>query len=112
MDRINSGEMPPTKEPRPKAEEVARVAEWIAAQLTEAEAARQAATGEKVSFRRLSREEYRNTIRDLLGVTYDAERPHRPARRPRLAGLRAHRRRCSRSRRRTSRSTSRRRRRS
>ena len=45
------------------------------AQLTEAESARQAAVGEKVSFRRLSREEYRNTIRDLLGVTYDASDP-------------------------------------
>ena len=75
MDRINSGEMPPPKEPRPKAEEVARVAEWIAAQIADAEAARQAATDEKVSFRRLSREEYRNTVRDLLGVTYDANDP-------------------------------------
>jgi mono/diheme cytochrome c family protein len=75
MDRINSGEMPPKKEARPEARSVARVAEWIAAQLTEAESARQAATGEKVSYRRLSREEYRNTIRDLLGVTYDASDP-------------------------------------
>ena len=43
--------------------------------LADAEAARQAAAGEKVSFHRLSREEYRNTIRDLLGVTYDATDP-------------------------------------
>ncbi len=75
MDRINSGEMPPKKLPRPNAEEVARVSEWIAAQLAEADAARQAASGEKVSFHRLTREEYRNTIRDLLGVTYDAADP-------------------------------------
>jgi len=75
MDRINSGEMPPKKLPRPKAEEVARVSEWIAAQLTEADAVGQAASGEKVSFHRLTREEYRNTIRDLLGVTYDAADP-------------------------------------
>ena len=75
MDRINTGEMPPKAEPRPPADQMARVAEWIAAQLTEAEAARQAATGEKVSFRKLTREEYRNTIRDLLGVTYDATDP-------------------------------------
>ncbi len=70
MDRINSGEMPPDEEPRPNVEQASRVTDWIAAQLTEAEAARQAAIGEKVSFRRLSREEYRNTICDLLGVTY------------------------------------------
>ena len=75
MERINSGDMPPRKEPRPRGDDVARVAEWITAQLTESEAARQAATGEKVSFRRLTREEYRNTIRDLLGVTYDANDP-------------------------------------
>jgi mono/diheme cytochrome c family protein len=75
MDRINTGEMPPKKEPRPAVEQSSRAAEWIAAQLAEAEVARQAALGEKVSFRRLSREEYRNTIRDLLGVTYDASDP-------------------------------------
>lgn len=75
MDRINAGEMPPKKQPRPNPEEIARVATWIAGQLTDAESARQAAIGEKVSFRRLSREEYRNTIHDLLGVTYDASDP-------------------------------------
>ncbi len=75
MDRINNGEMPPKKQPRPSPEEVAKVATWIAGQLTDAESARQATLGEKVSFRRLSREEYRNTIHDLLGVTYDASDP-------------------------------------
>ncbi len=75
MDRINSGEMPPKDEPRPKPELVAEVAQWIATQLGEAEAARQAASNEKISFRRLSREEYRNTIRDLLGVNYDVADP-------------------------------------
>ncbi|HEX3133916.1 MAG TPA: DUF1592 domain-containing protein [Planctomycetota bacterium] len=75
MDRMNSGDMPPKKEARPKPEEIARVADWITAQLTEGEAARQASEGEKVSFRRLSREEYRNTVRDLLGITYDVADP-------------------------------------
>ena len=75
MDRINSGEMPPKKQPRPNAKESAKVTEWIAAQLTEAESARQVAIGEKVSFRRLSREEYRNTLRHLLGITYDSSDP-------------------------------------
>jgi mono/diheme cytochrome c family protein len=75
MDRLNAGEMPPKKEPRPKADDVAHIADWIARQLATAETARQVAAGEKVSFHRLSREEYRNTIRDLLGVTYDASDP-------------------------------------
>ena len=78
MDRINSGDMPPKKDPktpRPKATDSAQVAEWITARLTEGEAARQASEGEKISFRRLSRDEYRNTIRDLFGATYDASDP-------------------------------------
>jgi hypothetical protein len=75
MDRLNAGEMPPKKEPRPKPEEIVRIAEWIAEKLTDADAARVAAARETVSFHRLSREEYRNTIRDLLGVTYDSTDP-------------------------------------
>jgi mono/diheme cytochrome c family protein len=75
MDRINNAEMPPESEVKPKPETAAHIAEWIAAQLTEADAAQQAGLGEKVSFRRLTREEYRNTIRDLLGVTFDVADP-------------------------------------
>src|ERR1051325_6790780 len=75
MNRINSGDMPPEKEPRPKPNDIARVAEWIAGQLREAESAKQSSAGEKVAFRKLSREEYANTIRELLGVTFDAIDP-------------------------------------
>ncbi|MBS0208223.1 MAG: DUF1592 domain-containing protein [Planctomycetes bacterium] len=75
MNRINSGDMPPEDRPRPKADDVAHVAEWIAAQLHEAEVALQSIGGERVSFRKLSREEYANTIRDLLGVTFDVTDP-------------------------------------
>ena len=75
MDRINTGEMPPKKEARPNAAEISHVVEWISAQLTDAENEHQASMGEKVSFRRLTREEYRNTIRDLLGVTCDVDDP-------------------------------------
>ena len=75
MNRINSGDMPPEDEKRPKPDDIARVAEWITGQLHEAESARQAGAGEKVAFRKLSREEYANTIRDLLGVTFDVMDP-------------------------------------
>ncbi len=75
MSRINSGDMPPKTRPRPEAAEVSRVAEWIAGQLHEAEALRLSAAAEKISFRKLTREEYANTIRDLLGVTFDVEAP-------------------------------------
>jgi mono/diheme cytochrome c family protein len=75
MNRINSGDMPPKARPRPKPADVARVAEWVTGQLGEAEARRQVTAGERVAFRRLSRDEYANTIRDLLGVTFDAADP-------------------------------------
>jgi hypothetical protein len=71
LDRINSGEMPPDDEPRPDRQSAAAVVDWIATQLAEAEAARHA-SAERVSFHKLTRDEYVNTIRDLLGVTYDA----------------------------------------
>ena len=75
MSRIDSGEMPPKARPRPAPADVARIAEWIAGQLAEAEARRQSAGGERVALRRLTREEYANTVRDLLGVTFDAADP-------------------------------------
>ena len=74
MDRISAAEMPPDEEDQPKAEDAARIVEWIAAQLNEAEAARQAAA-QRVTFHKLTRDEYANTIRDLLGITYDINDP-------------------------------------
>lgn len=75
MNRLSSGEMPPKREPRPNPAESAKLAEWIAGQLYEAEAVRQLAGVERIAFRKLSREEYANTIRDLLGVTFDVNGP-------------------------------------
>src|SRR3954468_18468952 len=68
--RMNAGEMPPKKSPQPKAEELGKVAEWISARLKDGEAVRMARRG-PVSHYRLSREEYANTVYDLLGVNYD-----------------------------------------
>jgi mono/diheme cytochrome c family protein len=73
MGRVNSGDMPPRGKARPPADEVARLSEWVTGQLAEAEARGQA--GRKVAFRRLTREEYANTIRELLGVTVDVADP-------------------------------------
>ena len=75
MSRINSGDMPPDEEKAPPPKDIARVSEWIEGQLREAEAARQGAGSDLVAFRKLSREEYANTIRDLLGVTFDVTDP-------------------------------------
>ncbi len=73
LGRVTSGEMPPPDRPRPKPDDAAGVAAWVAGRLAEAEATQ--GNAEKVSFRRLSREEYANTVRDLLGVTVDAADP-------------------------------------
>jgi mono/diheme cytochrome c family protein len=75
MERINAGEMPPKKErKRPTADESAGVVAWIAAKMKEGEAARMAARG-RVTYNRLTRDEYVNTVRDLIGVHYDAKDP-------------------------------------
>ncbi len=72
--RINSGEMPPKKEPQPKAEELGKVADAISTRLKEGEAARMAKRG-TVTHYRLSREEYGHTVYDLLGVYFDVNQP-------------------------------------
>ena len=75
MERINTGEMPPKKvKVRPSVDESAEVVEWIAARMKEGESARMAARG-RVSYNRLTRDEYVNTVRDLIGVHFDANDP-------------------------------------
>ena len=65
---LNSHEMPPEKEPQPKPNEVAKVVDWITEQLARAEVIRRDG---QIVLRRLNRDEYRNTIRDLTGVDLD-----------------------------------------
>ena len=69
LDRINLGEMPPQDAPQPPASELAAVVDWLTREIA---AARQRAesTGDRVMLRRLSRQEYVNTVRDLLQVTF------------------------------------------
>jgi len=75
MDRISSGEMPPKKvKSRPSAEESLAIADFLAARLKEGEAARMAMRP-PVSYNRLTRDEYVNTVRDLIGVQFDATDP-------------------------------------
>ncbi|MDB6136064.1 MAG: hypothetical protein JWM59_4307 [Verrucomicrobiales bacterium] len=73
-ERMSSGEMPPENETQPEPEEAARVTAWITARLKEGEAARMAAR-ERITLHKLTRGEYAFTIRDLLGVTFDAADP-------------------------------------
>lgn len=69
LKNVRSGIMPPTDKPQPSAEERRRLEGWI----------KDRAFGidpndpdpGRVTVRRLNRVEYRNTIRDLIGVDYD-----------------------------------------
>jgi mono/diheme cytochrome c family protein len=74
LEKINSGEMPPAKEPRPTQNEIAAFVTFLDARLKEGRAARMAARP-AVAHYRLSRKEYQNTVYDLLGVRYDPAKP-------------------------------------
>ncbi len=68
VDALNGHTMPPKKEKQPDAKAVAAVVDWIVEQSTRAELAKR---DRGAILRRLNREEYRNTIRDLVGVDFD-----------------------------------------
>lgn len=74
LDKVNSGEMPPEKEPQPTQSEIAAFVSSLDARLKEGRAARMAARP-AVAHYRLSRKEYENTVYDLLGVRYDPTKP-------------------------------------
>ncbi len=65
IDRINAGEMPPEGSPRPNAKQTAEFVGWVNSQLKEIERTAKSAGG-RIPMRRLNRDEYANTIRDLL----------------------------------------------
>jgi len=65
---INSHEMPPEAEPQPNAADSAAVVEWAVGQMKKAELIRR---DQNVVIRRLNRDEYRLTIRELTGVDFD-----------------------------------------
>jgi len=65
---LNSHEMPPEKEKQPSEKDVAAVVDWITAETVRAELLKRERA---VVLRRLNRAEYRNTIRDLIGIDFD-----------------------------------------
>jgi hypothetical protein len=72
LEQVKAGTMPPKEKPRPPANEVRVLIDWISKRTTAAEAAHSAAQG-RVVLRRLNRAEYQNTVRDLLGVEVDLQ---------------------------------------
>ncbi len=71
LKNTRAGMMPPAKKPQPGADELLRLEHWI----------KRGALGldpadpdpGRVTVRRLNRTEYRNTVRDLLGVEFDTQ---------------------------------------
>ena len=74
IEKVNAGEMPPDDEKQPQAADAARFVEALNGFIKDGEAARMAKR-EPVSLRKLTREEYANTLHDLLGVHFDATDP-------------------------------------
>lgn len=64
------GEMPPKKQPRPAVKSVEAFTEHVRAVWDHADRNAKPDPG-RVTMRRLNRTEYRNTVRDLLGVDFD-----------------------------------------
>ena len=69
LDRLNLGEMPPEDETRPEPEELAKITDWITAELANIQSQANS-TGGRVVLRRLTRTEYANTVRDLFGISF------------------------------------------
>ena len=69
-DRLRDGEMPPKTAERPPEPETVAILRSLDARLHDADSARQQREG-RARARRLNRDEYQNTFRDLLGVEGD-----------------------------------------
>lgn len=72
-DRVADGSMPPRGKPPLNEAERQTLIQWIGEGLTRTETARVVAEG-RTSLRRLTRREYANTLRDLLGIELDLSR--------------------------------------
>lgn len=71
LRNVRAGLMPPPRKPRPSADEVAKLEQWIKSDALQIDPA--APDPGKVTLRRLNRVEYRNTIRDLMGYDFKVE---------------------------------------
>src|SRR5205809_7880024 len=68
LKNVRAGLMPPDKKPRPSAEQIRTLADWIKRDVFGLDP--QNPDPGRVTIRRLNRIEYRNTIRDLMGFDF------------------------------------------
>src|SRR5579863_3763992 len=71
LKNVRAGLMPPAKKPRPSPEEKKLLENWIKFEAFGIDPSRP--DPGRVTIRRLNRFEYRNTIRDLMGVDFDTQ---------------------------------------
>ena len=76
LRNTRAGLMPPAKKPQPTLEQKRRLEQWIKTAVFASDP--QNPDPGRVTVRRLNRVEYRNTIRDLLGVDFDTEKEFPP----------------------------------
>jgi hypothetical protein len=69
LKNVRAGVMPPPNEPRPTAQEQAKLTDWIKSSAFGSDPAN--LDPGRVTVRRLNRNEYRNSVRDLLGMDLD-----------------------------------------
>jgi mono/diheme cytochrome c family protein len=73
VQKIESGEMPPKGIPRPPEAQITALLGFVRSEFERADAAVKPDPG-RVTAKRLNRNEYRNTIRDLLAVDFRADK--------------------------------------
>jgi len=71
--KLRKGEMPPRGVPRPPAAQIDALMNYVRAEFDRADRSQRPDPG-RVTARRLNRTEYANTIRDLLGVEFRADK--------------------------------------
>jgi hypothetical protein len=71
--KIAAGEMPPRGIPKPPAEQMTTLVRFIQGEFDKADASLKPDPG-RVTAKRLNRNEYRNTVRDLLGIDFRADK--------------------------------------
>jgi hypothetical protein len=76
LKNVRAGIMPPAGKPRPTAEEIEELANWIKHDVFGTDP-KDPDPG-RVTIRRLNRVEYRNTIHDLMGIEFKAEEEFPP----------------------------------
>ncbi len=69
VEVLRSGEMPPTGKPKPSTAESDRLVRWIEDAMLKVDCTKTRDPG-SVTLRRLNKVEYKNTVRDLVGITY------------------------------------------